>query len=135
MTYAGILAMLGSKGTCGRRTTRWWTKGWQPNPKGVFVARDRPTASNEHSSLPPLYAARPTAVDTLTRAETRALSRCAPLRRAADPAEPSVSSGHWEVAAERTQVGFLHRQVAAFATLAGMPAGGLPSCRSPCPRR
>jgi len=63
----------------------------------------------------------PTAYKALSRAETRALSRCAPLSRRADPVAPAVASGQWLVTAEPDQVGFARRQVAAFAGLAGMP--------------
>jgi len=66
-------------------------------------------------------AAAPAAYKALSRAETRALSRCAPLARHADPVAPAVASGQWLVTAEPDQVGFARRQVAAFAGLAGMP--------------
>ena len=65
--------------------------------------------------------AAPTAYKALSRAEARALSRCAPLSRRADPVAPAVTSGQWLVTAEPDQVGFARRQVAAFAALAGMP--------------
>ena len=98
------------------------------------MARERPTASIVSQSPPPVHAlpdavqaptAAPTAYKALSRAEARALSRCAPLSRRADPVAPAVTSGQWLVTAEPDQVGLARRQVAAFAALAGMPDDGL----------
>jgi serine/threonine-protein kinase RsbW/stage II sporulation protein AB (anti-sigma F factor) len=84
------------------------------------VARERPTASDNQTSVLPRDV-RGTNVDVLTRAQARALSRCAPLRHAARVDATPVRTGHWGAPAHRDEIRELRRQVARFAAVAGMP--------------
>ena len=90
------------------------------------MARERPTASNDQQEQ-----VRPTVVPKrvprtgLTRAESRALTRCAPLTRAGGPARSTVESTVWVERADRLGVGDLRRRVAGYAALAGMRDGAL----------
>jgi anti-sigma regulatory factor (Ser/Thr protein kinase) len=59
-------------------------------------------------------------VDVLTRAQARALSRCTPLRRIGHADAIATQAGHWGAPAQRDEVHELRRQVASFATDAGM---------------
>jgi anti-sigma regulatory factor (Ser/Thr protein kinase) len=88
------------------------------------VARERPTASDDQTSVLSRDV-RGTNVDVLTRAQARALSRCAPLRHAGRTAVTPVRTGHWGAPAHRDEIRELRRQVALFAAVAGMPEGDL----------
>ena len=88
------------------------------------MARERPTASDEQLAEVRPAAPRPRR-EGLTRAEARALTRCAPLTPAGDPARRSVEATVWVQRADRLGVGELRRRVAAFAALAGMRDGEL----------
>lgn len=94
--------------------------------KGVLVARQRPTASDEQASPRLRDATGSRSPDVLTRAQAHALSRCAPLRRASPAAASAARSAHWEAPAEPTRVGQLRREVASFASRAGLPDSVLP---------
>jgi serine/threonine-protein kinase RsbW/stage II sporulation protein AB (anti-sigma F factor) len=87
------------------------------------VARERPTASDDQTSLRATTAAVAPAlrVDVLTRAEAHALSRCAPLPRVARPIAAEGQAGHWQAPADRREIGVLRRNVASFAARAGLP--------------
>jgi serine/threonine-protein kinase RsbW/stage II sporulation protein AB (anti-sigma F factor) len=93
--------------------------------KGAIVARERPTASEDQTRVSVRDLPGREQTDALTRAQARALSRCAPLRRPAPPAAVSVHSAHWRAAADPDHVGELRRQVASFASNAGMPGDDL----------
>jgi serine/threonine-protein kinase RsbW/stage II sporulation protein AB (anti-sigma F factor) len=93
---------------------------YNPHPKGAFVARERPTASDDQISVLPREVSRGTNSDVLTRAQARALSRCAPLRRGAHTEAVPVRTGQWGAPAHRDEIRELRRQVASFAARAGM---------------
>ena len=97
---------------------------YNPHPKGALVARERPTASDDQTSVLPRLTGT-TNVDVLTRAQARALSRCAPLRRVGHTDAIAAQAAHWGAPAERDQIRELRRQVASFASHAGMPDGDL----------
>ncbi len=83
--------------------------------KGAFVARERPTASEDQLSS---RARTVTAHNGgLTRSQAHAQARCAPLRR---PGQPGVRCAGWDAPADRSNVPKLRRQVALFASRAGM---------------
>jgi serine/threonine-protein kinase RsbW len=92
------------------------------------VARERPTASTDQPEhVQPIRPAPPKRPpgEGLTRAEARALTRCAPLTPAGEPAHRTIGSTVWVERADRLGVGDLRRRVAAFAALAGMRDGAL----------
>lgn len=88
------------------------------------MAGERPTASNERPDVRSAVPARPEH-DGLTRAEARALTRCAPLAPGGAGGRDALATTSWVERADRLGVGSLRRRVASHAALAGMPADDL----------